>query len=114
MDKNLIAMRIRYYRQLARISQEVLAEKVGVSDVYIRKLEAGARTPSLEIILLLADALDTTPNHLLLPSSDLARIRNANSGVLELLADCSPTEFSVLYENMSVLKRLLRNYIRNQ
>ena len=114
MDKQLIANRIRYYRQLAKLSQEGLAEKVGISDVYIRKLESGARTPSLEIIVLLADALDTTPNHLLLPSSTLSSIRNANSGIMDLLADCTPTEFAILHKNMSVLKALLREHLTNK
>lgn len=50
MDKKLIARRIRQYRHLEKISQETLADRVGVSDTYIRKLEAGDRTPSLEPI----------------------------------------------------------------
>ena len=110
MYKKLIARRIRQYRHLEKISQESLADKVGVSDTYIRKLEAGARTPSLELVMALAEALNTTPDHLLLSSSgaDMA----PGSRVMELLQDCTPTEFAILYENMVELKGILRTHIK--
>ena len=110
MDKTLVARRIRQYRHLEKISQEALADKVGVSDTYIRKLEAGARTPSLELLMALAVALNTTPNHLLLSASGLDK--TSGSSIMELLNDCTPTEFVILYENMAKLKELLRTYLK--
>ena len=110
MDKTLIARRIRQYRHLGKMSQEDLAERVGVSDTYIRKLEAGERTPSLETVVGLSAALNTTPDHLLLPASSLNK--SAGSSVLELLNDCTPTEFVILYENMAELKELLRTHLK--
>ena len=105
MDKNLIAKRIQQYRRFERTSQEALADKVGVSDTYIRKMEAGERTPSLKLILELADALHTTPNHLLLPASSFDE-----GGIISLLSDCSTAEAAILYENMLELKTLLRKH----
>ena len=32
-------------------------------------------------------------------------------GVLDLLSDCTPTEFIILYENMASLKKLLRDHV---
>ena len=94
MYKKLIAKRIRQYRRLEKISQETLADLAGVSDTYIRKLEAGQRTPSVGTVITLASVLNTTPDHLLLPSSGLDK---SNSGsIMELLNDCSPTEFAIL------------------
>lgn len=110
MDKTLIARRIRQYRHLEKISQETLADKVGVSDTYIRKLESGARTPSLEMLMMLATALNTTPDHLLLSASGLDK--SAGSSIMELLNDCTPTEFVILYENMAELKELLRTHLK--
>ncbi|MCD7751588.1 MAG: helix-turn-helix transcriptional regulator [Lachnospiraceae bacterium] len=110
MDKMIVARRIKHYRRTANMSQETLAEAVGVSDTYIRKLENGERFPSLEKLVALADALDTTPNHLLLSSTHLSK--REGSSILDLLNDCTPTEFIILYENMSSLKESLRNHIK--
>ena len=110
MDKKLIARRIRQYRHLEKLSQEHLADKVGVSDTYIRKLEAGARTPSLAVVMALAVALNTTPDHLLLSASALDK--TSRSSIMELLYDCTPTEFVILYENMAELKELLRRHLK--
>ncbi|MCD7755976.1 MAG: helix-turn-helix transcriptional regulator [Firmicutes bacterium] len=110
MDKTIVAKRIRHYRHMAKMSQEALAEATGVSDVYIRKLESGERSPSLDILVDLANALDTTPDHLLLSSTLLTK--RESSSILELLNDCTPTEFIILYENMSALKESLRNHMK--
>lgn len=110
MDKTLIARRIRQYRHLQKLSQEDLADLAGLSDTYIRKLEAGLRTPSLDTILVLAATLNTTPDRLLLPTSGLNK--SAGSSIMDLLNDCTPTEFVILYENMAELKELLRTHIK--
>ncbi len=106
MKQAIISQRIQYYRHLAKLSQEQLADMIDVSDTYIRKLEAGERLPSLDMLLKLSIALNTTPNHLLLSASALGK--NVNSSIQDLLSDCTPTEFFVLYENMANLKELLR------
>ena len=110
MDTKLIAKRIRQYRHLEKISQETLADLAGVSDTYIRNLEAGQRMPSVATIVTLASVLNTTPDHLLLPTSGL--VKSSSGSILELLNDCTPTEFAILYENMVELKELLRTHMR--
>lgn len=52
-----ICKRIRKYRHDAELTQENLAEKVGVSRVYIGYVEQGRNTPSLEILEKIAKAL---------------------------------------------------------
>lgn len=109
MENTMISQRIRHYRRVAKIFQEELADSVDVSETYIRKLEAGDRFPSLDMVIKLSQALNTTPDHLLLSSSVLGQ--NKSSGVLDLLSDCTPTEFIILYENMASLKKLLRDHV---
>ena len=86
------------------------ADEVGASDTYIRKLEAGDRLPSLDMLIKLSKALDTTPNHLLLSASTLGK--NLGSSIHDLLSDCTPSEFVILYENMAHLKGLLREQMK--
>ena len=109
MENTMISQRIRHYRRMAKMSQEEFADSVDVSETYIRKLEAGDRFPSLDMVIKLSRALSTTPDHLLLSSSVLGQ--NKSSGVLDLLSDCTPTEFNILYENMVSLKKLLREHV---
>lgn len=52
-----ICKRIRKYRHDAGLTQEDLAEKVGVSRVYIGYVEQGRNTPSLEILSKIAKSL---------------------------------------------------------
>ena len=109
MENTMISQRIRHYRRMAKLSQEELADRVDVSETYIRKLEAGDRFPPLDMVIKLSQALNTMPDHLLLSSSALGQ--NKSSGVLDLLSDCTPTEFIILYENMASLKKLLRDHV---
>lgn len=53
--------RIRELREKRGLTREALAEKTGVSAVYIKKLEAGERTsPSLPALASIARALGAT------------------------------------------------------
>jgi transcriptional regulator with XRE-family HTH domain len=49
--------RIRELREAHGLTRDALARKVGVSAVYIKKLEAGERTPTLPTLTLIARAL---------------------------------------------------------
>jgi transcriptional regulator with XRE-family HTH domain len=52
-----ICKRIKKYRYDIGMTQEDLAEKVGVSRVYIGYVEQGRNTPSLEILEKIAKSL---------------------------------------------------------
>lgn len=53
----VVSENIRKLRKQLGWSQEVLAEKTGVSAPYITQIEVGKRTPSLDIVEKLASAL---------------------------------------------------------
>jgi transcriptional regulator with XRE-family HTH domain len=54
--------RLKYLRQAAGFSQQSLATATGLSVFGVAKLEQGAREPGWATVLVLADALDVTPN----------------------------------------------------
>ena len=60
-----LAANIRAGRLRLRLTQELLAEAAGLELRYLQKLEAAAQGMSLEALVRLADALDTTPDRLL-------------------------------------------------
>ena len=62
--KELLGMRIREVRKVRQLSQERLAEKVGVEPKQISRIEGGKSAPSLE-------TLEAIAKHLLVEIKDL-------------------------------------------
>ena len=57
MDNREIGTRIRLARRDAGLTQEKLAEKIGVSTVFVSQLESGSRAPGLETLVKLSQTL---------------------------------------------------------
>ena len=55
--ETIVSENIKTLRKKLGWSQELLAEKTGVSAPYITQIEVGKRTPSLDIVEKLASAL---------------------------------------------------------
>ena len=56
--------RLRKYREDARMTQEQVAELIGVSSRYYRYLEEGERKPSMEKLLLIREKMSVDLNYL--------------------------------------------------
>lgn len=52
-----LGMNLKRCRQLARLTQERLASKAGITAKYISEIENGIRNPSLEVLHKVAEAL---------------------------------------------------------
>jgi HTH-type transcriptional regulator/antitoxin HipB len=62
-----IGQQLRARRQGLGLSQAALADKAGVSRVFVEKIEAGARTPSWGTLERLARALGCRVQLMLIP-----------------------------------------------
>ena len=51
MSNGMIGKRIRFYREAKKWSQEVFAEKLGLSLTYIGMIERGEKIPKLSFCL---------------------------------------------------------------
>lgn len=60
MNYELMGKNIARIRNKNHLTQEQLAEKIGVSTVFISQIETAVRKPSLETAYKLSTALDTT------------------------------------------------------
>lgn len=56
-----ISHNIKYYRQMKRMTQQQLADKIGITNTVIQRYESGVISVPYERILQLADALDVSP-----------------------------------------------------
>ena len=55
---------LKHYRGLAGMSQQALADSVGVSKGFVSALEGGRSVPNLDMLVLLAAALNIRPGAL--------------------------------------------------
>ena len=55
---------LRRYRDAAGLSQQDLADRVGIGKSYISSLELGYRAPNLNLLVKIADALHIRPGQL--------------------------------------------------
>lgn len=101
IDYTIIGKRIQTRRQEQNITQEKLAERVGISVVYLSKIENGRVYPTLETLSNICTELDTELSAIL-SNTEIARKDYANERVLELFNSCSirvkPIALSILEE----------------
>ena len=65
MNIAALGNRIRQARKKRGISSERLAELCDVGAVHVRKLESGAKSPSIKTFTNICNALQTSPQYLL-------------------------------------------------
>lgn len=65
MDYIAFGQRIRRIRKEKSLTQEALAEQVGISASFLGHIERGSRIASLETLMQLCRALAVSPNDLL-------------------------------------------------
>jgi len=68
LDYSLIGERIKKRRKCLKLTQEQVAERVGISNQHMSNIERAQSIPSTEVIMRLAAALDTTPDEFLVGS----------------------------------------------
>ena len=66
IDYKKIGKRIARRRKELGLKQSQLSEKVGISDPYMSNIECATSNPSTQVIMRLAQALDTPPAEFLL------------------------------------------------
>ena len=65
VDYVALGQRIRSHRRALHLTQEALAERVGISASFLGHIERGSRVLSVETLVALCTALSATPNELL-------------------------------------------------
>jgi len=107
IDYKIIGERIKASRLNRSMTQAELAEQTEMSDVYISRIETGARSPSLNSLLKIANTLGTTLDSLA-HGKTFARLPKTYRYFAELLEDCDEYEHSLILENAHVFKLMLR------
>ena len=69
LDYSEIGKRIARRRKELGLRQVQVCERAGINDKYLSCIERATSIPSLEVVMKLALALDTTPDEFLTPFS---------------------------------------------
>ena len=109
MDYYKIGQRIRRIRKAKNLSQEQLAEIVGISVTHMSHIETGNTKLSLEVFFNLVNALECTADELLFELSENSKAV-IHSNISEILDKCSTKEMLIIYDAIKCLKTSLDKY----
>lgn len=102
IDYNTIGQRLAKIRREKGLSQDNLAEKAELSSNYLSHIENFRSIPSLETVLKLCDALDITPNELLLGIEDTQKDYLQND-ISEKIARCNSEQRLLINDFIDML-----------
>ena len=108
LNYELIGIRIKERRIKANLTQEKIAEKIGASTRYISKIETSETKMSLNCLVAIANALETTTDHLLMDNV-IASTPQLIGELGTILDDCTSEEIYLVTELAKTLKKGIRN-----
>lgn len=90
LDYSLIGKRIARRRKELGLRQIEVCERAGINDKYLSCIERATSIPSLEVVMKLALALDTTPDEFL--TGSIRYQEDEWRDVAELLRSMNPSQ----------------------
>ena len=102
MEYSMVGKRIKEYRLANKMTQVMLAEKTGLSEMAIYSYETGKRLPALEPLVLLSNALNVSTDTLL---CDYVENQNkpSNNGIMERVNNLPEKEQERILKIMDAL-----------
>ena len=104
MDLTRIGKNVKYYRAKAGFTQSELAEMVDLTNTHISHIETGDGTMSLDSLIEIAGALNTTPDFLLFGNMKTTLNRTAQI-FMEKAKDFSQEEIECIFDIIDVMNR---------
>lgn len=108
IDYISIGLRIRELRKQKYWTQEKLAEKAEIAPDYLCRIELGKKHPSLKTILLIANALNTTVDDLLINVQKKDMITTEKEDIL--FAGCTERQKLFILAICRNMKEAIINY----
>ena len=109
MDYYEIGQRIRKIRKARGISQEQLAEMVGISTTHMSHIETANTKLSLPVFVAIATALEVQTDVLLYDNAK-ATVTSVTEEVAAVLDRCSAKEARIIVDVVNALKESLDIY----
>lgn len=115
LEYKAIGKRIKIARIKAELTQECLAETIGLSPTHLSNIETGTTRVSLTAIVNIANALAVSVDDLICDSVIKARPQFERD-IDQLFSDCDDYEIRIIAELVTALKAALRRdaHLRDQ
>lgn len=110
IDYTSIGQRVKQVRLQKGITQERLAEAVGVGVTHISHLETGSAMVSLKVFLAIVNYLECSADEILCKEIYTAR-PIVDHWLVELVSDCNQTEIKIISDAVTMLKQTLRKNV---
>lgn len=112
IEKGSLGNAIRNARIKRSISQEALAELVGITPTHLKHIESEHRKPSIEVLIEIAQTLQMSVDNIIFPQeSEL----NLKLNELEnSLSNCTLNELQIMLDVLHSLKRNMSNNTMSQ
>lgn len=104
-----IGQRIRKFRKAYNLSQEELAEKVGISTTHMSHIETGNTKLSLPVFVDIATALSVQTDELLYDTSEISKTP-IKEELASILDSCSTQDASIILDIIRATKISLDKY----
>lgn len=108
LNYRLVGKRLRAIRKKRGFTQEQLSEMAGISPQHCSGVETGAAKVSLPALVQLCNALDATPNDVLLDSVPAAAKPGLMREVEAVFSDCSADEIYLMLAQAKSIKEAVR------
>lgn len=104
-----IGERIRRFRKARGLTQNELAEQLGISTIHLSHIETGSTKLSLSVFVKISEVLKIQTDELLhdTPEVNTTTLRNE---LISLLESCDTTELKIILETTKALKTALKTY----
>ena len=110
MDYYEIGQRIRRIRKAHKLSQEELAEKVGISTTHMSHIETGNTKLSLPVFVDIAEALEVKTDSLLY-DEPRDSVTTAMSDIAAILEECDTKQARVISDMVKAIKQSFDKYV---
>jgi len=110
LDYYKIGQRIRKYRKARGLSQEQLAEAIGISVTHMSHIETGNTKLSLPVLVDIAAALEVRTDDLL-SDQKTATLSAAMEEISSVLSRCSAREANVIVDIIKTAKLSIDKYL---
>ena len=95
MDKKLLGKRISIASKDRGWTSEHLSEVCNINATYLRQIESGAKVPSLQVFVLLCEALKVSPSYLLVEVLPQQEKRDIDA-LIDLLQMATPRQLNMM------------------